>query len=64
MNRYTYTQASIKQALEYLKTPKGEPPAFISDHPESFSSKDGQLFYEKKIVVPEELRDELLRKIL
>ena len=48
MNRYTYTQTSIKQALEYLKTPKGEPPTFISDHPESFTGKDGQLFYEKK----------------
>ena len=64
MNRYTYTSESVKQAIAYLKNQEGQPPTFISDHPESFTSKDGQLFYEKKMVVPEGLRAELLRKIL
>ena len=64
MNRYTYTTESVKQAIAYLKNQEGQPPTFISDHPGSFTSKDGQLFYEKKMVVPEDLRAELLRKIL
>ena len=64
MNRYTYTQESVKKAIDYLKTLKGQPPNFISDHPDTFTTRAGQLYYEKKMVVPEELRDELLRKIL
>ena len=64
MNRYTYTSSSVKQAIAYLKNQEGQPPNFISDHPESFSSKGGQLFYDKKMVVPQELRADLLRKIL
>ena len=64
MNRYSYTTESVKQAIAYLNNQEGQPPTFISDHPGSFTSKDGQLFYEKKMVVPEGLRAELLRKIL
>ena len=64
MNRYTYTGSSVKQAIAYLKNQEGQPPPYISDHPEAFTTKYGQLFYEKKMVAPEDLRAELLRKIL
>ena len=64
MNRYTFTQDNVKQAIDYLKSQEGDPPSFISDNPDSFTTQDNQLFYKSKIVVPLELRAELLRKIM
>ena len=64
MNRYTYTSSSVKQAIAYLKNQEGQPPTFLSDHPGSFTIKGGQLFYDKKMGVPEELRAELLENFV
>ena len=64
MNRYTFTQDNVKQAIQYLKSQEGDPPSFISDNPDSFTTLDSQLLYKSKIVVPVELRAELLRKIM
>ncbi len=43
LNSYTYNRATIKSALDWLKTEKGTPPDFIKKNPGVFVEKGGVL---------------------
>ena len=62
MNRYTFSEASVSQAIDFLKEGTGPQPSFLTAG--DFTTQNGSLYLGRQLVVPQEQRDELLRKIL
>ena len=60
MNRYSFPKADVDAVLQ-KKVPL---PNFMKHHSESFKIRKGKLYYKGKLVVPNEQRDEYLRKML
>ena len=64
MNRFKYPRAKITQAIKFLKSKKGTAPVFITKFPGQFTARQGKLYAGKRLVVPEEDRDDYLREVV
>ena len=60
MNRYSFPKAVVDAVIQ-KKDPQ---PNFMKKHGDSFTIKKGKLFYDGKLVVPNEERDAYLRNVL
>ena len=61
MNRYKFTDASIKKAIKYIKGAKTGP-TWAKKFKDDLSVKSGKVFYKGMQVVPKERVDDVLRK--
>ena len=64
MNRFIYPRAKITQAIKFLKSKKGTAPVFITKFPGQFTARQGKLYAGKRLVVPEEDREDYLREVV
>ena len=64
MDRFKFTELSIKKAIQFLKNKKGKPSAWVTKFKDDLSVKGGKIFFKDREVVPREKVSDLLRNEL
>ena len=64
MDRYKFTEASLKSAIKFLKHQKGKPLAWVTKFKDGLTVRAGKVYYNKRQIVPREKVDDVLRKEL
>ena len=64
MERYKIVEKNLKAAIKFIKDKSGTPPSYAVKYKDQLKIKGGKLFYNDREVIPQERRDEVLRKEL
>ena len=54
----------MEAAIKYLKGKGKDQPGFLKKHPKQFKVKDGSLYVQDRMVIPDEQRDTFLRELV
>ena len=62
MNRFKYSNQSLKNAIKFIKTTKGQPPSWVTKHRDDLVVKGSKLFFNDREIISRERVQDVLRK--